>query len=167
MSKTGRYSAVHVRANPPGRAKLSSKLAGQRGPVRTTPAAIYLQQRVKVRTWHVPPPPPPCHPIKKILESPLESITVTQTEYYWSKQPFIIKPWCFTSVCILSLCFSCTDSDSVSGLSGRSSGVWAELCSTQTLRQRGRTQHGLPAGSTVLPGGEAIQLFCCFNILSY
>ncbi len=69
--------------------------------------------------------------------------------------------------CIISLCFSCTDSDSVSGLSGRSSGACAELCSTQTLRQRGWTQHGLPAGSTVLPGGEAIQLFCCFNILSY
>ncbi len=53
MSKTGRYSAVRVRANPPGRAKLASKLAdqSQRGPVRTTPA-IYLQQRVKVRTWH-------------------------------------------------------------------------------------------------------------------
>ncbi len=80
---------------------------------------------------------------------------------------FIIKPWCFISVCIISLCFSCTDSDSVSGLSGRSSGACAELCSTQTLRQRGWTQHGLPAGSTVLPGGEAIQLFCCFNILSY
>ncbi len=53
-------SAVHVRANPPGRAKLASKLAAlnlaaqvrasQRGPVRTTPAAIYLQQQVKVRT---------------------------------------------------------------------------------------------------------------------
>ncbi|KAF4116452.1 hypothetical protein G5714_003941 [Onychostoma macrolepis] len=28
MSKTGRYSAVQVRANPPGRAKLASKLAG-------------------------------------------------------------------------------------------------------------------------------------------
>ncbi len=50
MSKTGRYSAVQVRANPPGRARLASKLAGQRGPVSTTPAAIYLQQRVKVRT---------------------------------------------------------------------------------------------------------------------
>ncbi len=49
MSKTGRYDAVQVRANPPGRAKLASKLAGPRGPVRTTPAAIYLQQRVKVR----------------------------------------------------------------------------------------------------------------------
>ncbi len=51
MTKTGRYSAVQVRANPPGRAKLASKLADQRGPARTTPAAIYLQQRVKVRTW--------------------------------------------------------------------------------------------------------------------
>ncbi len=51
MSKTGRYSAVQVRANPPGRAKLASKLAGQsqpERPVRTTPAL--LQQRVKVRT---------------------------------------------------------------------------------------------------------------------
>ncbi len=123
MSKTGRYSAVQVRANPPGRAKLASKLAGQRGPVRTTQAAIYLQLRVKVRTlffftkssldtntpsvwinqsWEhvlsdqwilfikrqmscpgtcaVPflcdfsmtfPMAPLCHPIKKILESPL------------------------------------------------------------------------------------------------
>ncbi len=36
MSKTGRYSAVQVRANPPGRAKLASKLASQSQPQRAS-----------------------------------------------------------------------------------------------------------------------------------
>ncbi len=36
MSKTGRYSAVQVRANPPGRAKLASKLASQSQPERAS-----------------------------------------------------------------------------------------------------------------------------------
>ncbi len=49
-----KYSALQVRANPPGIGKQASKLAlilaaqvraRQRGPVRTTPAAIYPQQQ--------------------------------------------------------------------------------------------------------------------------
>lgn len=87
---------------------------------------------------------------------------------------FSIKHWCFR-VCIIS-CVSVSsvffmhsfESEPLSGLSGHASWASAELCSTQTLCQRGQTQQGLPAGGTVLSGGKALWYFGCFknNILT-
>ncbi len=132
MSKTGRYSAVQVRANPPGRAKLASKLASQSQPERASEdytshlsAATGESQNINFyfkhthticldnKSWEVlsdqwflfikrdelsrhlcgaifmwllhdfsyGPPlagswSPLCHPIKKILESPLLCVKV-------------------------------------------------------------------------------------------
>lgn len=75
-----------------------------------------------------------------------------------------IEHWCFR-VCIISCVFMRSiESEPVSGLSGHASWASAELRSTQTLRQRGWTQHGLPAGGTVLSGGKALLHFWCFKI---
>jgi len=75
-----------------------------------------------------------------------------------------IEHWCFR-VCIIS-CVSMhsIESELVSGLSGHASWASAELRSTQTLRQRGSTQHGLPAGRAILSGGKALHHFWCFKI---